>query len=187
MNYTQSNGFATDAGTGRRLHQDTAPVPTLLSAKDVNSVVWSLMRLLADAGVSAADFDPAVPATYNRVSLAVQALSSGLSVANFTGTNQSLSGNGWQKLPGGLVLQWAAAAFADVVSGIPGTTGVITLPTTFPTACLQCFLTVGVSAGAASNMTASVTATTTSQVSYQVEEWSNANNPGTLSVLAIGY
>ena len=74
MDYTNSNAFVIHAGTGRRMHQDNAPVTTLVSATDLNQIVWSLMQLLSDASVSAAAFDPSLPATYNRVSLAIQAL-----------------------------------------------------------------------------------------------------------------
>ena len=102
MNYTLSNGYATDAGTGHRMHQDTAPVPTLLSAKDVNSVFWSLMQLLIDAGVAGADFDAAVPASYNRLSLAVQGLSGGAvgQVALFA---TAAVPNGWLECDGAAV------------------------------------------------------------------------------------
>jgi hypothetical protein len=33
-----------------------------------------------------------------------------LTSATFTGTNQSLAANGWQKLPGGLIIQWGSTA-----------------------------------------------------------------------------
>lgn len=75
MNFTKSNSYATHTGTGQRQHQDSAVVPTVWSGDDANMVVWSLMQVLADAGVAGADFDADVPATYNRLSLALQALS----------------------------------------------------------------------------------------------------------------
>lgn len=48
--------------------------------------------------------------------------------SEFTGANQNLSANGWQKLPGGMVLQWGTAT-------IPASNTTITFPTAFPTAC----------------------------------------------------
>jgi hypothetical protein len=51
-------------------------------------------------------------------------------ISNFTGANQSLAQNGFQKLPGGLIVQWGVAATtatSDVVVGFA-------IP--FPTACL---------------------------------------------------
>ena len=43
--------------------------------------------------------------------------------SNFTGTNQSLATSGYQKLPGGLIIQWGFA-----------TEGPVTFPISFPTA-----------------------------------------------------
>lgn len=45
--------------------------------------------------------------------------------ADFLGGNQVLSGNGYQKLPGGLIIQWGT-------SSVGATTGTITFPITFP-------------------------------------------------------
>lgn len=77
MQFTQSPDFVTHGGTGNRMHQDTGAVDTVWSANDANMVIWNLMKLLTDGGISAAAFDPNNPATYNRVSLAVQALAAG--------------------------------------------------------------------------------------------------------------
>ena len=48
------------------------------------------------------------------------------------GANQSLTNNGFQKLPGGLIFQWGIANITTTAAG--GTT-TVTLPTTFPNAC----------------------------------------------------
>lgn len=47
----------------------------------------------------------------------------------FKGANQDLSTNGFQKLPGGLILQWGTAT---VTTTSAGGTSTVTLPTTFP-------------------------------------------------------
>lgn len=47
----------------------------------------------------------------------------------FTGVNQSLTSNGYQKLPGGVIIQWGVANASD-----PGT--IVTFPVAFPTACI---------------------------------------------------
>ena len=187
MDYTTANSYVTHAGTGRRMHEDSAPIPTAVSAKDLNQVTWSLMKLLADAGISAASFNPDDPATYNRVSLAVQAMANGLRVSDFTGTAQSLATAGFQKLPGGLVLQWASAAFASPPAGEPGETGSITFPTSFPNACLHVFLSTSVSSGNKSNFGPAVTSQSASGFNWCVQEWSEGANPGVLHMLAIGY
>ncbi len=52
-----------------------------------------------------------------------------LGLADFTGSNQSLGSAGYQKLPGGMLLQWGTITLGD------GAYGTWTFPTTFPTAC----------------------------------------------------
>lgn len=69
MDYTNSDGFETHVATGNRMHQDTAAVPTVLSAKDINALTWSLMEIVKAAGLTPQQFDPANVNTY-RVLLA---------------------------------------------------------------------------------------------------------------------
>jgi hypothetical protein len=54
----------------------------------------------------------------------------------FTGSNQSLSSSGYQKLPGGLIIQWG---YQQTTTN----TGVVTFPIAFPSACIgvQCTFT----------------------------------------------
>jgi hypothetical protein len=49
---------------------------------------------------------------------------------SFTGSNQSLSGSGYQKLPGGLIIQWGS--FSQT-----GSSTTVTLPIAFPNAMLN--------------------------------------------------
>jgi hypothetical protein len=53
-------------------------------------------------------------------------------VNDFTGSNQSLSSNGYQKLPGGLILQWCVGSVMSAE-----TTQTINFPISFPTAALS--------------------------------------------------
>jgi hypothetical protein len=76
MNYTQSPDFAVHVGTGRRLHKDSIPIPTVVSEKDMNSIIWSLMDLLNQAGIAPVTFDENVPNSYNRITAAIQQLAS---------------------------------------------------------------------------------------------------------------
>ena len=48
-----------------------------------------------------------------------------VALASFVGTNQSLAINGYQKLPGGLIIQWGKVT----------NNGTYTFPLVFPTAC----------------------------------------------------
>lgn len=133
MQFTQSDAFVTHPGTGNRLHSDAGPVDTVWSAQDANMIIWSLMRLLSDAGVSAATFNPDDANTYNRVSLAVAERARGL----FTGaSNVLLATNGWQRLPSGLIVQWGE--YTTTLSVLPSTATTptsLTFPLAFPTAC----------------------------------------------------
>lgn len=63
--------------------------------------------------------------TYNTSTSNWEAANPGLKLTDFTGTNQSLSSNGYQKLPGGMIMQWGLAP-----------NGTVTFPITFPNACL---------------------------------------------------
>lgn len=76
---------------------------------------------------------------------------------NFTGSNQSLGANGstgYQKLPGGLIMQWG-------YSGDTGSTMTITLPVTFPNA----FINVQITVTSASVSAAGASISSTSQFS----------------------
>ncbi len=69
MDYTDSDAYVTDTGTGHRMHQDTAPVTTEVSADDMNMVIWSLMELIKQAGLglSGVSFNPSVASSYQRL------------------------------------------------------------------------------------------------------------------------
>lgn len=56
-----------------------------------------------------------------------------VSSAAFTGSNQSLTTDGYQKFPGGLIVQWGEPATSIAQGG----TLAVTFPTAFPTGCFQ--------------------------------------------------
>lgn len=70
--------------------------------------------------------------TLNQVLLAMQALfapaGSVLTTASFTGSNQSLAASGYQRLPGGLIVQWGSVA-RTVAGDVT-----VTYPIAFPNA-----------------------------------------------------
>lgn len=74
MDYTQSSEFATHVPTGQRMHKEQAPVPTAVSDKDLNSVIWSLMEVVKAGGESGVQFDPDTPASYQVLLSALQAM-----------------------------------------------------------------------------------------------------------------
>lgn len=77
MDYTSSNGYATDAGTGNRMHTQNQAIPTMVTDTDLNGLIWSLMEIQKAGGVAAVPFDKAVPATYTGVIKAIKRLCGG--------------------------------------------------------------------------------------------------------------
>lgn len=73
MDYTSSDAYIVDVASGRRRHQDTAPLATLVSADDMNRIMWSLMEFVKDAGLSGLSFDALTPATYRVLRTAMDA------------------------------------------------------------------------------------------------------------------
>ena len=76
--------------------------------------------------------------------------------SNFTGSNQSLTTNGYQKLPGGLIIQWGNSAQSN--NGGPYT---VTFPIAFPNACFNVNMTIGTLNTDTSNSISVSTFTTT--------------------------
>lgn len=78
MDYTLSNSYDIDAGTGNRMHEDSKAVTTAVSDLDMNSLIWSCMEVVKAAGLAGIQFDKANPASYR---LFLKALRSGLMVS----------------------------------------------------------------------------------------------------------
>ncbi|MBP6897370.1 MAG: hypothetical protein KBC94_23380 [Pseudacidovorax sp.] len=74
MDYTLSNGYFTHTGTGQRMHRENQAVPTAVSDKDLNSVTWSMMEIIKEAGLAGVQFDPDIPATYRVLLQAINKL-----------------------------------------------------------------------------------------------------------------
>ncbi|MFI5448090.1 hypothetical protein [Polaromonas sp. UC242_47] len=110
MDYTQSNAFVVDAGTGFNRHEDNAAVPTAVTKKDMNSLIWSLMEVVKFGGQAGAQFDPAVPATYKVLLSALKAAFGG----NVTTVNAANSPFVLTKDHAGLVIMDATAGNASV-------------------------------------------------------------------------
>ncbi len=74
MNYTYSIDYVTHAGTGQRMHTDTAAIPTVWSAADANSVMWSLSEVVKAAGMQGGQFNADDPGSYSVFLNALRAL-----------------------------------------------------------------------------------------------------------------
>jgi len=100
--------------------------------------------------------------------------------ALFTGTNQSLATNGYQKLPGGLIVQWGTTG------SITGDTNnnAISFATAFPTACRVVVITAStqIGTGAGENFSAGIH--TKSTTGFQIN---NDSQTSTFDYIALGY
>ena len=92
----------------------------------------------------------------------------------FQGPNQSLAANGYQKLPGGLIIQWGTASIAA------GATVAVTLPMAFPSA--NC-----VSLANGNGTPGSTNTTVTARSTTSISIFNGDNGATTCSWLAIGY
>lgn len=100
---------------------------------------------------------------------------------DFTGSNQSLTTNGYQKLPGGLIIQWGTASNVSANSTLT-----VTLPIANPTATLQAYATISsITSNQSSNQNASTGADVLSASQIYVRNGLNAAQ--TLRWFAIGY
>lgn len=109
-------------------------------------------------------------------------------------SGQVLASNGYQKMPGGLILQWGSFTFGDVSIGTPGLTGSVTFSAVtglaFPSACVWVGPMLQVASGGAAinNIQFALAGPPTSTgFAYQLQEWSAATNPGTLRWAALGF
>lgn len=102
-----------------------------------------------------------------------QLASEKVNLASFVGTNQSLTTNGWQKLPGGLIMQWG---LASMING----TVVVTLPIAFPSVHL---MSTGHETTATASQTAVVKANTLTLTTLEIA----ANAIGSFTWLSFGY
>lgn len=95
MDYTSSNSYAVDAGTGQRMHMQAQATPTAVSDADLNGMIWELLALIKAAGIAPAAFDKAAPGTYTQVRDAVAVLTrlQTAAVVNAGGTADVLTAN----------------------------------------------------------------------------------------------
>lgn len=135
MDYTLSDSYFTHTGTGQRMHKEVQAVPTAVSEKDLNSIIWSLMEVVKAGGLAGVQFDAELPSSYNLLLRAIrninQAASSDLPgrVGIFL---QPTPPAGWMRINGALLSRtlfpelWAhvqtvgAVSDADWVAGRKG-------------------------------------------------------------------
>ena len=98
-----------------------------------------------------------------------------VSQSSFTGSNQSLATDGYQKLPGGLIIQWATITTSGATTW--------TFPIAFPNAC---FIVQGTAKSSAQRFISVSANTTTTATVYGYSDGGSAYN-GPAYMLAMGY
>ena len=160
----------------------------IITVESLTTILGGYVALTGDqtiAGVKTFSSSPIVPtATTGTQAVNKDYADLKVALASFVGANQSLSGSGYQKLPGGLIIQWGAGRFS--ASG--GNIQTITFPIAFPTECAVALVSngSGVSAGGSGVYpVVSGFLSTATQLSVQ-QVTTNALNTY-FSWLAIGY
>lgn len=98
---------------------------------------------------------------------------------------RSLADTGYQRLPGGLILQWGVTSAVNVLAGTAGSTVTATFPIAFPNACRSLQATEHSTAdGSFSIVKSSFTAT---GCTITLEEWAAAAQNASCRYLAIGH
>ena len=100
----------------------------------------------------------------------------------FLGANQSLASSGYQKQPGGLILQWGVLATPGVNTTMP-----VTFPVSFPAACRFVGLS-GIAGTIVGGSDGGCYATSLTSAGFGlVNGWDGGINPATVYWFAIGY
>lgn len=115
----------------------------------------------------------------------LDALPSGLTTADFTGANQLLAGNGYQKLPGGLILQWINDATWPV--NMPVANKAYTWPIAFPTLCLIASPTLLDATGTVTASACGVVSKSATGATIRAEEWTAVTQNTAVMIFALGY
>ena len=101
-------------------------------------------------------------------------------LADFTGTNQNKSPNGYQKLPGGLIIQWGSITSASA-------SGSVIFPIAFPTAITSRVASLWDKTGGSLSQTTYITAGSTSVNGMSVNLGTFDSGAWTAGWVAIGY
>lgn len=128
---------------------------------------------------SAADIVAAIGSTAVQNATNAATVTNGVYTTNFTGANQQIASDGYQRFPGGLIVQWGS------YTAVASDARTVTLPLTFPTAGVFVIHTHSMTPNGHVPRAAFVS---TSQISLFADSFSGSANPsGVHYWLAIGY
>lgn len=101
----------------------------------------------------------------------------------FKGANRSLNTSGYQKLPGGLIIQWGRLRIGDAVGDYFGS---IAFPVAFPNQIFQVNATLYSYAGGAFDANIAVTGHSLTGFNFTIQEWAGAVQNVEVVYIAIG-
>jgi hypothetical protein len=183
----QLDGSITSATTAvtQAVADDSSKVATTAFVQDVIAAAVALLGTMASQNANNVNITGGtITATFTGnltgnvtgdVSGNAGTVTNGVYTTNFTGSNQSLVANGYQKLPGGLILQWGTYTSS---SDDPQS---FSFPTSFTTSCLfvvATFINVN-------GFPVPVTAKTTTQ--FTVDRSNSVDNNQDFMMFALGY
>ena len=155
--------LATNAEAQTGTDNSRAVTPASLAAVTATETRAGLLEIATDAEA--------------RAFTANKAIDGAKLSSSFTGSNQSLSAGGYQKLPGGLILQWIKSASVPTNSSVS-----VTFPIAFPTSVLAVFTTIDYAGTTTHDSYSTGNRTTTGCTVY-----ANGAGGDPAFVLAIGY
>lgn len=172
--------LATNAEVQTGTDPDRAITPSGLSSRTATETRTGVVELATDAEAQAFTADKFIDGAKLATAL--------------KGANQSLTANGYQKLPGGLIIQWGTASITTSSGGLPGganTSGgkvTVTFPVTFTNSCLCGVATQNNTVGLNGGFIPYFSPTSSSQAQISLDDATTSGH-GTYSVywVAFGY
>jgi hypothetical protein len=110
-------------------------------------------------------------------------VTNGVYTTNFTGSNQSLGTNGYQKLPGGLIMQWGSVYIGNLSDNASAT---FSYPITFPSTVIHAYVTFFATDNS-QDFSGWITSQGNSSCSVNIQEWSGSGQNITAKFFVIGY
>ena len=102
---------------------------------------------------------------------------------DFTGSNQSLGTNGYQKLPGGLIMQWGSVYIGNISDNASAT---FSYPITFPSTVMHAYVTFFATDNS-QDFSGWITSQGNSSCDVNIQEWSGSGQNITAKFFVIGY